>query len=77
MQAFSKAEKTLKPNWKEMFTDVYDDVPPHLQWVSDQVVLDNCKSIANTPCLCREQMEEMEKHLNLYKDEYPLKNFEK
>ena len=31
MEAFAKAEKTPKPNWKEMFTDVYDDVPPHLQ----------------------------------------------
>ncbi len=27
MEAFARAEKTLKPNWKEMFTDVYDDVP--------------------------------------------------
>ncbi len=31
MQAFAKAEKTKKPHWKEMFTDVYDDVPKHLQ----------------------------------------------
>ena len=31
MEAFAKAEKTPKPNWKEMFTDVYHDVPEHLQ----------------------------------------------
>ena len=30
MEAFANAEKTKKPNWKEMFTDVYDDVPDHL-----------------------------------------------
>ena len=31
MTAFAKAEKRLKPRWQEMFEDVYDDVPPHLQ----------------------------------------------
>ena len=31
MTSFAKAEKKLKPRWQEMFTDVYHDVPPHLQ----------------------------------------------
>lgn len=31
MTAFAKAEKKLKPRWQEMFTDVYHDVPTHLQ----------------------------------------------
>ncbi|XP_076069867.1 2-oxoisovalerate dehydrogenase subunit alpha, mitochondrial-like [Oratosquilla oratoria] len=31
MQAFARAEKRLKPNWKEMFTDVYAEVPEHIQ----------------------------------------------
>jgi len=31
MAAFSNAEKKLKPNINEMFTDVYKEVPPHLQ----------------------------------------------
>ncbi len=40
MEAFARAEKTLKPNWKEMFVDVYDDVPPYLQYVLPQQGLD-------------------------------------
>ena len=39
MEAFAKAEKTPKPNWKEMFTDVYDDVPQHLQYVNGFITL--------------------------------------
>lgn len=31
MQAFARAEKRVKPNWKEMFTDVYAEVPEHIQ----------------------------------------------
>merc|ERR1719495_1684539 len=31
MSAFSAAEKKLKPKVSEMFTDVYHDIPPHLQ----------------------------------------------
>merc|ERR1712241_986517 len=31
LEAFARAEKRLKPNWQEMFTDVYHDVPPHLK----------------------------------------------
>ncbi len=25
------SEKKLKPDWREMFTDVYDDIPPHIK----------------------------------------------
>ncbi|KAK7873206.1 hypothetical protein R5R35_006414 [Gryllus longicercus] len=30
LEAFARAEKKLKPNWKEMFQDVYDTMPEHL-----------------------------------------------
>ena len=55
LEAFARAEKRLKPNWKEMFTEVYDEMPVDL----------------------KKQMNEMEKHVNLYKDQYPLKNYAK
>ena len=55
LEAFARAEKRLKPNWKEMFTEVYDEIPTDL----------------------KKQMEEMEKHVNLYKDQYPLNNYAK
>jgi len=54
LQAFARAEKKLKPNWKEMFTEVYDTIPTDLQ----------------------KQMADMEKHVEMYKDQYPLKNYE-
>ena len=54
LQAFSRAERKLKPNWKEMFTEVYDEMPLDLQ----------------------RQMDEMESHVKMYKDRYPLENFE-
>lgn len=28
---FAEGEKKLKPNWKELFTDVYYDMPYHIQ----------------------------------------------
>merc|ERR1719336_3699575 len=31
MTAFAKAEKKSKPRWQEMFHDVYDELPKHLQ----------------------------------------------
>ena len=31
MTAFARAEKKLKPKWQEMFHDVYDEIPLHLQ----------------------------------------------
>lgn len=37
MAAFARAEKRLKPRWQEMFLDVYDDVPPHLQNQMDEM----------------------------------------
>jgi len=54
LQAFARAEKKLKPNWKELFTEVYDEMPVDLQ----------------------RQKEEMEAHVNMYKDKYPLQNYE-
>ena len=31
LKSFNAAEKRKKPSIKELFTDVYDEVPPHLQ----------------------------------------------
>ncbi|EFX84437.1 hypothetical protein DAPPUDRAFT_301077 [Daphnia pulex] len=55
MTAFARAEKKLKPNWKEIFTDVYHEMPSHI----------------------REQMKQMEEHVQKYAEHYPLKNFTK
>jgi len=55
LEAFARAEKKLKPNWREMFTEVYDEIPEDL----------------------KKQMVEMEKHVEMYKDQYPLKNYER
>jgi len=30
MQAFAIASKKKLPNWKEMFNDVYNEIPDHL-----------------------------------------------
>lgn len=30
LDAFNEAEKQLKPNWTEMFTDVYQFMPDHI-----------------------------------------------
>ncbi len=53
MSAFANAEKQLKPNWMEMFTDVYDEMPNNI----------------------REQSDELKKHLEVYKEHYPINNF--
>lgn len=34
LKEFGEAEKRLKPNWLEMFQDVYKDMPPHLMYVT-------------------------------------------
>lgn len=47
------SEKKLKPDWREMFYDVYDEMPLSL----------------------RKQLKEMEEHVEMHKDHYPLKNF--
>lgn len=31
LKEFGAAEKRLKPNWKEMFTDVYHEMPGHIK----------------------------------------------
>jgi hypothetical protein len=31
LQAFARAEKRLKPNWTEMFSEVYDELPSDLR----------------------------------------------
>lgn len=54
MTSFARAEKRLKPNPAFMFTDVYDEVPPHIQ----------------------QQMDETKAHVDIYKEQYPVKYFE-
>ncbi|KAH0946585.1 hypothetical protein HN011_009970 [Eciton burchellii] len=53
LSAFSEAEKKSKPYWKELFTDVYKDMPGHI----------------------KKQMNLMEKHLEEFKEHYPLSSF--
>ncbi|XP_011141089.1 2-oxoisovalerate dehydrogenase subunit alpha, mitochondrial [Harpegnathos saltator] len=53
LRVFAEAEKKLKPHWKELFTDVYKEVPNHI----------------------RNQMNLMEKHLEEFKEHYPLSSF--
>ena len=31
MEAFARAEKKKKPDWRLMFSDVYEKMPPNLQ----------------------------------------------
>ncbi|KAL1455444.1 hypothetical protein WDU94_009535 [Cyamophila willieti] len=52
LDAIKKSESKQKPSWKEMFQDVYHDMPQHLT----------------------DQMKEVEDHLKIYKEHYPLKN---
>ncbi|KAK2171678.1 hypothetical protein NP493_1042g00039 [Ridgeia piscesae] len=54
LEAFSRAEKKLKPNPELMFTDVYDEMTPEL----------------------KKQLSSMKEHVQLYKENYPLGNFE-
>merc|ERR1712037_912644 len=37
LEAFARAEKRLKPNWKEMFTEVYDEMPVDLKKQMDEM----------------------------------------
>ncbi len=37
MEAFEKAEKIHKPHWKNMFTDVYDEMPSRLKQQMDHM----------------------------------------
>ncbi|UXI20308.1 hypothetical protein NH340_JMT06251 [Sarcoptes scabiei] len=53
MKAFMNAEKQPKPNYLEMFNDVYDEMP------------DSLKS----------QVNDLEEHLKLYSDNYPMSSF--
>lgn len=88
MTAFARAEKKLKPNWKEIFTDVYYEMPLHITCVSSYLVhfqifaffsLFNfyLQKFTLSFLLHREQMKQMEEHVQKYAEHYPLKNFSK
>lgn len=53
LRAFGDAERKSKPHWKNLFTDVYKEIPDHI----------------------RKQMNLMEKHLEEFKEHYPLSSF--
>ncbi|XP_050452383.1 2-oxoisovalerate dehydrogenase subunit alpha, mitochondrial [Cataglyphis hispanica] len=53
LSVLKEAEKKSKPHWKELFTDVYKEIPDHI----------------------RKQMNLMEKHLEEFKEHYPLSSF--
>jgi 2-oxoisovalerate dehydrogenase E1 component alpha subunit len=46
LTAFSKAEKRKKPSLEHMFTDVYDDIPPHLKEQQEEL-LEHLKKYPN------------------------------
>lgn len=33
LRVFAEAETKLKPNWKELFMDVYKEIPSHIKYV--------------------------------------------
>lgn len=33
LKQINESERKPKPNWREMFNDVYNDMPVHLRWV--------------------------------------------
>lgn len=49
----NQSEKIPKPDWREMFHDVYHEMPQHL----------------------KDQMKQMEEHVEQNKEHYPLKHF--
>ncbi|XP_020289068.1 2-oxoisovalerate dehydrogenase subunit alpha, mitochondrial isoform X2 [Pseudomyrmex gracilis] len=53
LRVLAEAEKKLKPHWKELFTDVYKEIPDHV----------------------RKQVNLMEKHLEEFREHYPLDSF--
>ena len=70
LQAFARAEKKLKPNWKEMFTEVVCK-RQHARFVSGLIIF--IKVYDEIPTDLQKQMVDMEKHVEMYKDQYPLK----
>ncbi|KYN01767.1 2-oxoisovalerate dehydrogenase subunit alpha, mitochondrial [Cyphomyrmex costatus] len=52
-RAFEEAERKSKPHWRNLFTDVYKEIPDHI----------------------KKQMSLMEKHLEEFKEHYPLQSF--
>lgn len=53
LRTFGEAERKSKPHWKNLFTDVYKEIPDHI----------------------KKQMDLMEKHLEEFKEHYPLSSF--
>jgi len=79
LSAFSEAEKKSKPHWKELFTDVYKDMPGHIKYIDIQIITNKICSVLhiiifNFICF-RKQMNLMEKHLEEFKEHYPLSSF--
>ena len=83
LQAFARAEKKLKPNWREMFTEVKDvllrkkclllDFVP-ITYQNVKLDLSNSFQVYDEiPTDLQKQMSNMEKHVEMYKDQYPLK----
>ena len=74
MMAFARAEKRLKPDWRELFTDVYDEMPTHIRYLIGESDPESSTNYSFSSC-CREQMKEMEEHVQKYAEHYPLKTF--
>lgn len=79
-RVFGEAEKKSKPHWKELFTDVYKETPEHIR--SNLVhkyrieILPTFNNFQLQHFLyCRKQMNLMEKHLEEFKEHYPLSSY--
>lgn len=78
LRVFAEAENKSKPHWKELFTDVYKDIPNHIKYVG--ICNYNGLSVLFLTKLIyfisfRNQMNLMEKHLEEFKEHYPLSSF--
>lgn len=77
LKQISLCEKMPKPSWREMFTDVYEELPPHLKYTFSIFFPSILKQFRSLSPLnhFREQMNELDQHLAEYGQHYPLKDF--
>lgn len=39
LRIFAEAENKLKPHWKELFTDVYKEIPHHIKYILLHIIV--------------------------------------
>lgn len=75
LRAFADAERKSKPHWKHLFTDVYKEIPDHIRYTDTITNIVIRILNINFQHNFRKQMNLMEKHLEEFKEHYPLKSF--